>query len=198
VYWFAKDAKPDTYTSIVEDRLGWLFNADPKAKDLARVLRVPGFLHCKDPDNKFLIRTLHEKNIAYSEAEMTLAFALPRKHELQVQAKQEARTHLKPAGEDFFDRLWSLSQMEVLKRLSGSQGVRGEVYTFRRVARGHYNIHVNGKDSGCFINAEGRIGSPDGGGPTAAHWLRWFGLSWKEAIRILKQNVPELGDKIEP
>ncbi|MGL4553343.1 MAG: DNA-primase RepB domain-containing protein, partial [Gemmataceae bacterium] len=42
----------------VEDLLVARFGADPAAKDVTRVLRLPGFLHLKDPDSPFLCRLL--------------------------------------------------------------------------------------------------------------------------------------------
>ncbi|MGL4551260.1 MAG: primase C-terminal domain-containing protein, partial [Gemmataceae bacterium] len=45
----------------VEDLLVARFGADPAAKDVTRVLRLPGFLHLKDPDSPFLCRLLVDR-----------------------------------------------------------------------------------------------------------------------------------------
>jgi hypothetical protein len=45
----------------VEDLLVSRFGADPAAKDVTRVLRLPGFLHLKDPNSPFLCQTLVDR-----------------------------------------------------------------------------------------------------------------------------------------
>ena len=47
------------------------FGSDPNAKDLARVLRLPGFFHQKDPDRPHLVRITAESGelpLGYAEA----------------------------------------------------------------------------------------------------------------------------------
>lgn len=49
---------PDQYAEHQEQIIAH-FGADPGAKDVTRVLRLPGFLHLKDPVNPFRIRFLY-------------------------------------------------------------------------------------------------------------------------------------------
>lgn len=49
---------PDEYTRHQAEIVSH-FDADPGAKDVTRVLRLPGFLHLKDPASPFLIRFLY-------------------------------------------------------------------------------------------------------------------------------------------
>lgn len=49
---------PDMYTEH-QAEIVVHFDADPGAKDVTRVLRLPGFLHLKDPAKPFLIRFLY-------------------------------------------------------------------------------------------------------------------------------------------
>ncbi len=74
----------------------------------------------------------------------------------------------------------------MLERLSGSTYVRGEVFTFRNNKNGSYQIVVNKKPTGCWIDAKGEIGSYSGGGPSVVQWVKWYGNSTKEAYEILK------------
>lgn len=194
IYWNAVDAKPENYRSIVDDRLCYFYEGDLKAKDMARILRTPGFNHMKDPNNPFPIRVLFERNVAYTEKEMLSAFELPRMHEIQVQKKQELQIILKPHGTDLWEKVWNLDQRKALERLSGHEFVKGETYSFQR-NRDNFNIWVNNKSTNCFIDKDGKIGSSSGGGPTIANWLNYFGYPWKRVAEILKIVFPEL---VEP
>lgn len=49
---------PEMYTEHQAEIVAY-FGADPGAKDVTRVLRLPGFLHQKDPTNPFRIRFLY-------------------------------------------------------------------------------------------------------------------------------------------
>jgi hypothetical protein len=54
-------APPEALTLFqeTEERLIRHFRADPAAKDVTRVLRLPGFWHCKDPKQPFRCQLLH-------------------------------------------------------------------------------------------------------------------------------------------
>lgn len=58
-YWLAAELALDDFRDImaviVHD-----YGSDPNAKDAARVLRLPGFLHLKDPKKPFLVRVTDE------------------------------------------------------------------------------------------------------------------------------------------
>lgn len=61
-YWYVKDGEPldgDRYKEI-EMGIIQAFDGCPRTKDIARVLRMPGFLHKKDPNNPYLIEVMHE------------------------------------------------------------------------------------------------------------------------------------------
>jgi len=78
-YWWACDATVHNFAEI-EKRLIHYFNADPQVKDLPRLMRVPNFLHCKDPDNKFMIKSVYSTEKIISEKIMLAAFnAVPQK-----------------------------------------------------------------------------------------------------------------------
>jgi hypothetical protein len=54
VYWLVKDAPLDQFKET-QTRLAKLVGGDPNVCDLSRVMRLPGFLHQKQPDNPFLV-----------------------------------------------------------------------------------------------------------------------------------------------
>lgn len=52
---------------ITESGLIHKFHADKNAKDIARVLRVPGFLHMKNPATPYLCTVMYQDDILYDE-----------------------------------------------------------------------------------------------------------------------------------
>lgn len=192
-YWNAKDAKPEHWNAIVLERLVPFFGSDANARDLARILREPGFLHLKDPADPFMVRTVHECKASYTEQQLATHFKpVPKLEPKQVheQAKREAKFN---DSDDFWDQVYNLDCEEALSRLSGHPAVGGEQYTFRRMANGNKNIYVDGKGTSCWVDKCGHIGSLSGGGPTIAQWLRWFKHDYAEAAKIIKQLFPRLG-----
>jgi hypothetical protein len=61
------DGQASLYTSFLEEYLIPLYNACLGSKDVSRVLRVPGFYHCKDPENKFMVKLVYSSPIKYKE-----------------------------------------------------------------------------------------------------------------------------------
>lgn len=193
VYYDAIDAKPENYELIETKFVVPSLNADPKARDLSRILRVPHFWHWKDPADPFFVKLVHhDEDVAYTEAEMMRLFSdfTDERKEL-ARAKSVMRKEFRNDS-DLFERIWNLDCEAALERLSGSDAVRGEHYTFRQNSNGNKNIFVDGKGSSCFIDRQGRIGSLDGGGPTIFQWLKWYGRSGTDAINLIKKHFPEV------
>jgi hypothetical protein len=209
-YWIAKDGKAEHWNAIVLERLVPYFGADKNARDICRILRVPGFLHLKDPSDPFLIRVAWRHAVSYSERQIANAFTWvpdPRtvKHAedeerrtVEREDRERARKHAAETGtaytETFWEAVFNLDCEEGLRRLSGHWAVGGEKYDFRRTGRGNLNIFVNGAGSPCFIDGAKRIGSPSDGGPTLAQWLRWFKHDWKTVVAVLKEIFPQLDE----
>lgn len=207
-YWIARGAKAEHWNAIVLERLVPYFGADANARDVCRILRVPGFMHVKDPTDPFLVRVAWKHEVAYTERQIAQSFAwVPdKKHQrdahdaqrraAELEIREAARANAIAAGltptESLWDAIYALDCEEGLRRLSGSSVVGGEQYTFRRTGKGNLNIFVDGKGSPCFIDADKRIGSPSGGGPTLIQWIRWFGRSYRDAIDALKEAFPQL------
>ena len=72
-YWFC-DGLTFVEHQTVMDRISRDFGNDPNAKDLARVLRLPGFWHKKHPDAPHLVRIVGGNRRRYSAHQILTAF----------------------------------------------------------------------------------------------------------------------------
>ena len=190
VYWRTHDATQENWRLIMENRLIPFYSADKNAKDLARILRVPGYYHLKNPDDPFLVKKVFEQDVSYSE-EMMFFF-----YKDLITPQKQKRLHAQtqriyPMGVKFWERVWNLNCEYALTQLSGSPYVNNETYSFKRNPSGTFNILVNGNSSSCWIDQHGRIGSCDDGGPTIAQWLNWFHKDYKKVVKIIREVFPE-------
>ena len=192
VYWYAKDATAENYQSIVCDRLVYHFDADPNAKDLARILRAPWYMHWKDPNSPFLCEVVHYTGTHYTEDQMLRYFPLPEEKQIESVSKQEVRRVFSPNGDDLWERIYNLDCEQALMRLSGKGCVGSETFTFRRTTSGNLNILVNGKATSCWLDKNKRIGSSDHGGPTVYQWINWYQRDTKKTYQVIKEEFPEL------
>lgn len=197
-YWCARDGKAEHWNAIVLERLVAHYGADKNARDLCRILRRPGFLHLKDPNDPFLVRAVWQHDVSYHERQMAAAFAwrcATAERVAEVRAETSAvLPHSGAPGEVFWQAVANLDCRDALERLSGSGYVNGERFTFRRVSNGNLNIFCDGRGTSCWVDASGKIGSLDKGGPFASHWLRWYGNDWPTTIRALKEIYPHLAE----
>ena len=195
-YWGARDGKAEHWDYIVLEHLVPFFGSDANARDLCRILRVPGFLHLKDPADPFKIKRVWKHNVFYTERQVISFGEMPwvpsrAKHQAAL-AEARASSTTFSASDSLLDAIWNLNCEEGLGRLSGHWAVGGESYAFRRTTRGNLNLFVDGKGTSCFLDESRRIGSLDGGGPTLVQWLRWFKHDWKVVIEVLKELFPQL------
>ena len=189
--WFkAISANPVHWNSMVLDRLVPFYGADKNARDIARVLRVPGYYHLKDPNDPFLVKAIAQTRSQYTERDIA-GFYPDKSEPMRTEFKARA---VRDAGgtEGLWEAVWRLDCGDALSRLSGSPEIGGEVISFRQTSAGKHNIFVNGKGTSCWVDADGRIGSLDKGGPTIAQWIRWYGHSWPQTVEILRKHFPEL------
>lgn len=182
-YWTAIDAKKENWGEVVEQRLIPYFNGDPRAKDVVRVLRVPGFKQWKrvftgESSEPYEVKLMYTSTDAYAEAQMLKAFP---KHCDAVAVKQQT----------FWEAAGNLDCREMLQKLSGQ--ISSDTYSFKPNANGTEQILVNGKATSCWIDASGKIGSYDKGGPTIANWLHWYYKDWALVARALEPYVPKEG-----
>lgn len=194
VWWGAKDGKADHWNAIVLERLVPHFGADKNARDLCRILRVPGYLHLKDPADPFKIKIAYRSNVSYTEQQIYARMPWVPSRDVKADRPVEQRKPVAPGaiGETIWDAIYQLDCEEGLRRLSGQSIVNGEKYSFRRTSKDRLNIFVDGKGSPCFIDENKRIGSPSGGGPTLVQWLKWFGRDYVEILATLKDLFPQL------
>jgi len=209
-YWLAKEGKPEHWNAIVLERLVPYFGSDRNARDLCRILRVPGFLHLKDPADPFMCRVAWSHEVSYTERQVADAFpwvadkqahaaALVEQRRAEAaESRETSRREAIASGcaptETLWEAIYQLDSRETLARLSGSHWVGGEQYSFRPTGRGRWNIFVGGKGTSCFVDEVGHIGSFSGGGPTPAQWLRWLGRPWKEVVEALCAMHPHLAE----
>lgn len=188
-------ATVEGYTEILEGMIGY-YGGDKNAKDITRVLRVPGFAHWKNPEDPYwctLLKKTWFSKTKYSEKEMLNFFKAHRPKPKLAQTKKQLKREvgfLKSGA--LFDRVYAMDAEEGLIRLSGTEAVNGDEFTFKLTQSGNKNIFVNGKGTSCFIDSQKLIGSFDGGGPTVWQWVNWYHHDHKKTHQIMKQHFPEL------
>ena len=181
VYWFSKDATPENYKAIVASRLVPFFGADIRAKDFCRILRVPSFYHCKNPQDKFLVKETWLENLFYSEDEM-LKFFKPEHEKQKIFYKGQ-----NVASNGFWDKIVSIPVDYALEKLSGSKYVQRETFKLRNNRNNTKQILVNGRSTSSWIDIDGNIGSYDRGGTTIIQWLNWYLQDYRETANVLKE-----------
>lgn len=191
IIFHAKNASMLHY-KMINKRLLHMFGGKTSVFDVARLLRVPGFFHMKEPANPYLVKRVFEADFVYSEEQM-LGILKPHPDERKVLEETKAVfIKASDSGGDYFSKIHEADQEELLSRLSGKACVYYERYSFRRAGK-NKNILVNGKGTSCFIDHQKRIGGHVGGGfPSVYEWLRYYGYSHKEVMEILKQEIGDL------
>lgn len=190
IYWDAEDASVIEYEAI-QERLISFFGADKGVKDLARVLRAPGFKHLKNPSEPFLIKEVFRSGHVYKQKSMQYFFKVDAKTEQNIIQKQIVREAFQNTeSASVWEYFIELDCEYALQVLSGTSAVNGEVYSFKPSTKGTKQIYVNSLRSQCWLDLSNKIGSHTKGGPTIFNWLKWFGHSNTEVVRILKQYFP--------
>lgn len=162
------------------------FKGDPKCANMARGLRAPGFYHMKG--EPFMVEVVWQLDVSYTPDQIDFSFpkAVDEDMEDAVFVDFHQR-HKKPAGNNIFDQIYAADASQILAALSGTAAVEFKQYKFHPQSNGHKNIIVDGKDSGCFINAAGKvIGDPEYSGG-AVEWLRYYGHTRSEAAKIIAE-----------
>jgi hypothetical protein len=165
LYWEFKNPLEPTpenlkrYKEIINSRLIPFYKSDKGVKDGARLLRVPGFYHWKDPNDPFLIK-LREYNPKYL-------------YDLnQFEFCYSANRFNPNPGKGKLSKIGNCK--DELISLSGTKEVKGEIFSFKNNPNGTEQIYVNGKRTASWIDNSGWIGSHSNGGPTVAKWLKWY------------------------
>ena len=194
IYYAANNGTVENYKLIQTQFVVPSLGGDMNARDMSRILRVPCFYHWKDPTDPFFCKLVHYQDVSYTEAQIMAAFKDHREPEKEErEAKRTIQKALSSTGDGgVFDRIWNLDCELALMRLSGTEAVSYEKYDFKNNSNGKMNLIVNDLGTSCFIDAQGRIGSLDGGGPTIWNWLYWFHKDHKRVYKLMKQYFPEL------
>lgn len=84
-YWFTSTTKVDEWNAVMATMVNE-YGCDNKAKDIARVLRLPGFMHKKNLDEPYLCKIVKDSNRRYKWFEIKSAFK-------PSEAKQKAKAN---------------------------------------------------------------------------------------------------------
>ena len=192
VYWDMADQQTIEEYKATLTKLIKHFDSDTAAKDAARVLRVAGFYHMKEPHNPFLVKVIYKSSFKYNAIEMN-------KHLPAIEhSKEKSISQIKAitGGDTFWEGAGNIPCALGLDRLSGVQEVNGEIFELMPEKKGKRQIKVNGKQANCFIDADGNIGSSRGAGPSLIQWLSYYGHDKAKIAEIIKKYFPELIEKI--
>jgi hypothetical protein len=195
VYWKAIDATLGNWERIVKRGVVPALEADPRASDPLRLLRVPGFYHHKG--EPYLVRTVAQADVAYRETQMLDAF--PDLRALDIVEKVDSRRALLGGDASFWMRVAGLPAREVIKRLSGTALVKREQFKLHETTGGKANILVKkpGKtrweSTPCWVTGDNTLAGVEGGSSAAA-FCKWYSLEWKQIAEGLKELFPELNE----
>jgi len=182
-YWLASKATIENAKIILQGLIQY-FDSDPAMKNIAVLLRVPGFNHNKN--EPYPVKTVMlEPEVKYTDEEMLEAFpyTAPR--------PKPKKWKLSDTG-DFWTAVNRMPTQIVLERLSGDSLVAGETFSFRERRGGTLYIDVNGSPSNAWIDEHDKIGSGSGGGPSIVNWLTYYGNDFKEIAVWVKENCKDL------
>lgn len=190
VYWFAKSGTVENFVKIQQGLIEH-FSGDPTGKDIARVLRIPTFLHNKTMEPVVVEAQHVGDDMLYTEEQMLKAF--PAKQEpLKPLPPPSGATSMTPARSNFWDDLSKLDNREVLRKMSGQDICNKEMITFTKRNANTDHIVVNGKPCDAWIDENGLIGSGKGGGPTWMQWLSFYGRSKAEIAKWAQDNLLDM------
>lgn len=199
MYWLAKDWTIENREKICN----WLrnfFDWDPQAITIERILRLPWFYHCKNPDDKFMIRvvdiTEEETGLPkqYTEAELLKYYPNTKTVSEKKKELKEIEKKMKLDDWDFWYRVSQFDCEKMLGLLSGTRYVNGENITFEDNNNNTKQIFVEGRSTACWLDSNWFIGSKSGWWPTWIQWITryWNSVDRKELYKFLIDKFPEL------
>jgi len=199
LYWFSED-----WTIENRKKIGnWLadfFGGDRKIIEVSRVLRVPWFYHTKSEDDLFLVQIVEDWGATaklYKESDMLLAYPYTPTERTEPVSPKKSIT-----SSNVWEVMTSWDCEMMLTRLSWSWLISSEKIDFRKNTNGTKQIRVNDKSSGCWIDNNGLIGSPDKWWPTWIQWIKWYGRAdekdiYKRAMSNCEDLIPRIFYKKE-
>lgn len=161
-------------------------------KDIARVLRIPGYYHCKGEKQLVVLRDDLFCWKSYSYDQMLLAFPYTeeeKKPEVVIKPVEKKRED----NDDFRYKVNQLDNKQMLLELSGTRWLDWEVIEFKKNGNWTEQIWCNGKSTWCRLDKNWMIGSSDKGWPTFLQRMnRYKKIDWSEFAKRLNANHPEL------
>lgn len=196
LYWFAKDWTKEKWYDICNGLRNY-FDWDPAVVDISRVLRVPWFEHCKNPDDRFMIQIVWGNSTIYTEEEMIAKYPDKRSvTEIKNSMIQKEQTAKRDMWWDYFwDRVKQMNAENMLEEISGHKFVNGEYITFVNNSDWTKQICANGISTGCWIRTDGSIWSKTNGWP---HWtnrvFRYNNCDGRQLAQWIRETHPEMCD----
>lgn len=161
-------------------------------KDIARVLRIPGYYHCKGEKQLVILRDDLFCWKSYSYDQMLLSFPYTeeeKKPEVVIKPVEKKRDD----NDDFRYKVNQLDNKQMLLELSGTRWLDWEVIEFKKNGNWTEQIWCNGKSTWCRLDKNWMIGSSDKGWPTFLQRMnRYKKIDWGEFAKRLNANHPEL------
>lgn len=162
--------------------------------DYSRVLRIPWYLHKKDPSNPFECTIVSLDENYYTTEEML--FAYPNWE--QAKKQDDIVDRVNKEHKQFMlsnDWVWyninALDNISMLYEISWKHFVSWETFDFKR-NNSWYQIIVNWNPSSCWIDRNWLIWSYDKWWPTWVNWIKYYWI-WgeKDIYQYIKENHPE-------
>ena len=199
LYYFASD--PLDREQFTEGNLGLkdYYNWDVKVcKDIARVLRIPGYYHQKG--EKFMVEWRKDLSWGwlYSLDEMVKNF--PKKEEEKPIEEYKPQIKEFEWDDNYRYKVNQLDTKEMLINLSWSKRVSGEIITFRKYSNWE-QIICNWKETWCRLDKNWMIGSGDHGWPTWVQRVEWYlgrklsKSEWHELSKLIEWWYPQIAEK---
>lgn len=170
--------------------------ADASAKKEVQLMRVPGFLHNKEPFQIIIRKELCSWNSDgslkyYNSQELAQAFPV------RTAAKQVDYPNLKSteAGmfkHDIFRRVRAMPVLEVMQRINGTVLTGNEVFDFAPGKNGKIKLLKDGRIIPVWIDTEKNMifSNTEKGFCTIFSFCRWYNLQPREIAAELKKIFP--------
>ena len=187
---------------FVEGNLGLkdYYNGDIKVcKDIARVLRIPWFMHMKGEPTMVDFRVDLSWFLPYTVEEMYKNF--PKKMEVKLVEEYKPPIKTFDCSDSYRYKVNQLNTRDMLSILSGTKRVNYEEIDFNRNSDWTYQITINWEPRSCWIDKNWLIGSWDHWWPTRVQRVEWYlkrklnKSEWHELTEIIDAHYPELSEK---
>jgi hypothetical protein len=198
VYWkirnnmikdYGLDIAIDNY-KLIQEMIVKILKGDPKAKDVPRLLRTPGFYHKKSDD--FLVEIVSKTDREYNSRDFFELFKPYYKPNTSKPNTLKSNTLVTVNNsDDFWSKVASMDVCHALSRLSGTSYVNQECFEIKNNYNDTKQIWVNGKSTGNWIDTEGKIAGKDN---NIGGWLYYYLKDWSLVASALKDVFPELNN----